>query len=101
MSATYTLRPARTEDVPYVEMLAQLDSQPRLHGPLLLAECDGNLVAAVEIVGGRMVADPFTETRQAERLLRERATHLRPSGQAQRSRGAAPWRWWLGLRAAD
>ena len=77
-SPTLTLRPAGPEDSQALETLAALDSSPALHGPVLLAESDGRALAAVELVGGRVVADPFAATSEATELLRRRAAQLRP-----------------------
>ena len=76
-SPTLTFRPALPEDAEALETLAALDSSPALRGPVLMAEADGDLVAAVELVGGRMVSDPFRSTADARRLLAARATQLR------------------------
>ena len=78
MTPTFTLRPARPEDAVTVTELAVLDASPRLAGPILLAETDGVAVAAIELVGGRLVADPFRPTAAAQTLLRARAAQLRP-----------------------
>ena len=53
------LRRAAAEDELSLARLARLDSAPRPSGPMLVAEIDGKLVAAVPFGGGRAIADPF------------------------------------------
>ncbi|MCA1689448.1 MAG: hypothetical protein LC720_03105 [Actinobacteria bacterium] len=65
-----TIRPARAEDAAAVRRLAALDSAPVPHGPLLLAEVDGRLLAAAPAPAGRAIADPFAETAVLVDLLR-------------------------------
>ena len=78
MDTSLTIRPARPEDAPVVAELAVLDASRALNGAVLLAEADGVAVAAIELVGGRLVADPFRATTAAQTLLRARAAELRP-----------------------
>ena len=49
--------------------LASLDSAPVPPGPLLLAERDGELRAALSLSDGRAVADPFHPTAAIVDLL--------------------------------
>ena len=89
----YTLRMASVQDQLDLDRLAQLDSSTRLDGPALVAEVDGAAVAALDLIEGRIVADPFRPTLDAVELLETRARSLgrepQPSG----------WRT-TGLRAA-
>ena len=94
MSPSLTLRPARPEDAAAVAELAVLDASPALTGAVLIAEDDGVAVAAIELVGGRVVADPFRATAAAQTLLRARAAQLRP----RRARSGGR-RWPVPLRA--
>ena len=71
------IRPARQADEDAIERLAQLDTAERPHGELLLAERDGEVVAALPLDGGRPVADPFRRTAGAVELLALRARQLR------------------------
>jgi hypothetical protein len=82
----YTIRPAAADDIAELERLAVVDSQPSLGGPVLLAEFDGRIAAAVAMVGGRAIADPFLPTAALVVALRNaRANHLR--------RGSTPSVW--------
>ena len=68
---TVVIRAARGSDGPALEQLAQLDSQARLAGDVLVAEQDGAVVAA--LAGDRAIADPFHPTADLVALLRMRA----------------------------
>ena len=69
-----TIRPDYPEDVLALNRLAMLDSAhttpPR---PLLLAEVDGELRAAVSLRDGKAIADPFHPTAATVALLRAHA----------------------------
>ena len=52
--------------------LAQLDGAPRPVGAVLVAELDGEIVAAVPVEGGRAIADPFRPTAELVELLNTR-----------------------------
>ncbi|HEU0318566.1 MAG TPA: hypothetical protein VFR49_14620 [Solirubrobacteraceae bacterium] len=65
-----TIRPAQADDSAGIRRLAALDSAPVPRGPLLLAEVDGRLLAAVTVPGGRVIADPFAETLSLVEVLR-------------------------------
>ena len=74
---TITIRPLREEDVAAVELLAELDSSPVPPGPLLLAEVEGTIEAAIGLNGGRPIANPFASSAEAVSLLYVRAEQLR------------------------
>jgi hypothetical protein len=74
-----TIRPARDVDGWAIKRLAALDSAKPLNGDVLLAEADGIPVAAVEILTGDAVADPFIASAEAVTVLRVRAAQLRAS----------------------
>jgi len=59
--STITIRPASDEESA-VRRLALLDSQRPLTGPVLVAQVDGEPVAAMSAASGRVVADPFRRT---------------------------------------
>ncbi len=65
-----TIRPARPQDSADLARLAALDSATPLRGDVLLAETRGRPVAALSLVDGRAVADPFTPTAPALAALR-------------------------------
>jgi hypothetical protein len=71
------IRPARPADESAIERLAQLDTAETPSGKLLLAERDGEVVAALPLDGGRAIADPFTRTDGLVQLLSLRARQLR------------------------
>ena len=67
------LRVAQPEDDHDVSRLAQLDDARLLVGPVMLAVVDGEVVAALSLSDGRVVANPFVATEKAVSLLRLRA----------------------------
>jgi hypothetical protein len=71
------IREASLADSRAIDALATLDSSRRPHGRLLVAEVDGDIVAALPIQGGRAIADPFRHTSEAVALLEARAAQLR------------------------
>jgi len=71
------LRLARDEETDVVSRLAALDDAPPvLDGQVLLALIDDEAVAALSVLDGRVIANPFVPTEAAVALLRLRATHL-------------------------
>jgi hypothetical protein len=73
--------------------LAQLDDAPELAGEILVATIDADVVAALSLDDGRVVANPFVLTSDAVELLRRSATAL-TGGRRRR------WRSALRLRVA-
>jgi hypothetical protein len=72
-STPLTIRLAGDDDRASLATLAQLDSaRPPAH-PVLLAEADGSPVAALSLLDGAAVADPFRSTADVVDLLRVRA----------------------------
>lgn len=71
------LRAAGPADLPAIQRLAERDSAPAPRGELLVAEAGGELVAALELDGARVLADPFRRTAEAVDLLQARAAQLR------------------------
>ncbi len=71
------IRSARSSDDSTLWRLAALDSAPVPSGEVLVAEEDGELVAAMPVAGGAAIADPFSSTAEAVELLELRATQLR------------------------
>lgn len=87
--AGVTLRTARPDDAPDIARLAALDSRSRPSGPLLLAEENGVLRAALSTATGDVVADPFAPTEHLLALLRRHARRRdAPPGWHLFSRGA-------------
>ena len=73
---TITIRPLREADVAAVRRLAELEERPVPPGPLLLAEVEGAIEAAVALEGGETVANPFATSGEAVSLLRVRREQL-------------------------
>jgi hypothetical protein len=91
-----TLRFASTPDQRALARVAELDSSTPPSQPVLLAEVDGQLRAALALTDGTVVADPFHPTADLIDLLRARARQLTATSQPRRSRRL---RSWLRLRA--
>jgi hypothetical protein len=53
--------------------LAALDSAPAPRGPVLVADVDGEIVAARPLARARSIADPFRPTADIRELLELRA----------------------------
>jgi hypothetical protein len=73
---TITIRPAMPADAAALAMLAKLDSAPLPAGPLLLAETNGQLRAAVALCDRAALANPFHPTAAIVQLLLARAEQL-------------------------
>lgn len=78
-SDALVIRQAAAADSGPLQRLAMLDSAPKPHGPMLVAERDGVLVAALPLAGGRAIADPFEPTAGVVGLLELRRSQLRPA----------------------
>ena len=77
--AQVTVRALHDEDGAEVERLAQRDSRSVPAAPLLGAEVDGTLVAAIAPRTGIVLSDPFaSSSASAVELLRLRAQQLAP-----------------------
>lgn len=83
--STLTIRPADESDSRSLAALAQLDSARPLDGDVLVAEREHLPLAAIDVISGRLVADPFRRTAHDADLLRTRAAQLR--GRRQRRLG--------------
>jgi hypothetical protein len=73
MSEPITITHSTEADLPSVRRLALLDDRRPPHGPSLLAYVDGELRAAVGLLDGQAVADPFHHTADIVELLRFQA----------------------------
>ena len=73
MSEPITITHSTEADVPLVWRLAALDDRRPPHGPALLAYVDGELRAAVGLLDGQAVADPFHHPADIVDLLRLQA----------------------------
>ena len=72
-----TLRYAAAKDAAGLRWLAELDSAEAPSGPVLVAEVDGRLRAALPLRGGDPIADPFHRGTELIELLRLRARQLK------------------------
>jgi hypothetical protein len=84
--ATIALRLAHADERGAIDRLAHLDEAPAPAGDVLLALVDGEPVAALSLVDGGVVADPFAPTADVVDLLRVRAKRLGAPGRAARRR---------------
>jgi hypothetical protein len=89
------IRAARGSDGPALRSLAALDSSVVPAGELLVAEADGELVAARALTSGATIADPFRPTADVVELLELRGAALHVP--VRRTRNLAER---LGLRGA-
>ena len=80
-----TIRQAVASDELALQRLATLDSAPAPVGRVLVAEVDGELWAAVEVDGGRAIADPFRPSGSLVEVLRLRAEPLRDGAGTRRA----------------
>jgi hypothetical protein len=71
-----TVRRATDADVMALTRLAALDSAAIPAAPVLLAEVDGEPLAALSLVDGAVAADPFHRTADLVALLCVRAAQL-------------------------
>ena len=90
------------EDRRALAKLAAVDSRAPLAGPVLGAEVDGELLAAISIDGSELVANPFRPTSELSALLRARLGQVqqaprrrrlrrdRPRGRARAALGGSP-----------
>jgi hypothetical protein len=86
------VRRGRHADIDALAKLAALDSSRPLTGRTVVAEVDGQIVAAVSLHDGRVVADPFAPTADLVEMLRVHTAGGRASV-------ARPRRGWLPLPA--
>ncbi len=68
-----TIRPASDADARALSRLAELDSTRVPQAPLLVAESDGEIQAALSVTDGAVIANPFRPTAELAAILRARA----------------------------
>ena len=93
----YNLRRATAADTTALRELAELDGQQSLAGPALIGEIDGKPAAAISLIDGRVIADPFRPTDVLTQVLHMRygamRAHTRTPSLPKRMREAlAPFR---------
>jgi hypothetical protein len=77
-SRTLVIRVAHPADIPILDRISQLDGRhPPVGSQLLVAEVDGEVLAALPLSGGEPIADPFQPTSELIEMLRLRAGQLR------------------------
>jgi hypothetical protein len=81
-----TIRLARPDDARDLERLAQVEGRGLPPSPALLAEANGQVVAARSLANGAAIADPFRPTAHALELLELRSLHFRDSEPPRRPR---------------
>jgi hypothetical protein len=81
-ASAHTIRYATGLDQGALNRLAELDSQRPIRTPALVAEVRGKPAAALSLIDGRAVADPFQRTAALVSMLRLRAE---PLGVAERT----------------
>jgi hypothetical protein len=81
-----TLRFAFPDDERALQTLVALDSSAPPAAPVLVAEVDGMMRAALSLSDGGVIADPFYPTEHLVKLLRTRAAHLTGAPIRRRSR---------------
>jgi hypothetical protein len=80
------IRRATDADVGTLADLAILDSRAPLAGPALVAEIDGDVLAALDLTDGSVAADPFAPTAELVELLRLHARAMRAARTIRSSR---------------
>jgi hypothetical protein len=73
---TMIIRRTTPDDVDALRRLAALDSRRPIESDALVAEVDGELLAAVSLTGDEAVADPFRHTVDLVAMLEMRAAQL-------------------------
>jgi hypothetical protein len=73
---TVTIRRSAPGDGADLSRLARLENRRLPRGPHLVAEREGEIVAAVPLHGGRAMADPFMLTADLVAMLQLRARQL-------------------------
>lgn len=77
MTDLVTIRLSRPTDEPALSALAALDSTRLRARPVVVAEQEGELRAALALDSGKVIADPFHRTAELVDLLELRAAQLR------------------------
>jgi hypothetical protein len=94
MTPSLTIRIAYPDDRAALERLATLDARPLPAEPLLVAEVDGELWAALGLADGGAVADPFRPSGALVGLLHARRLQLaEPARKARLARMSAKLRF--------
>jgi hypothetical protein len=84
--STLVIRLATRYDDAELRTLAALDSARPLAGPVIVAQSDGRIDAALSLEDGRAIADPFRPTAGLVEVLRARGVRLQDGAQPGRAR---------------
>ncbi len=76
----FVVRLAEPADKDALRQIAALDSSRMPAGPLLVGEMGGGIQAAVPVMGGRPIANPFVRTAELVSVLELRAAQMRAEG---------------------
>jgi hypothetical protein len=86
-SDAMTIRAATSSDTAAVTRLAASSRRPRPRGPVLLAEHDGQMLAAIALSTGAVITEPGQPVADVvHRLRRQRYQLLRRNGDADAAR---------------
>jgi hypothetical protein len=77
-----SIRRATPEDDQPLKALAIIDSSLPLSGEVLVAQLDGAVMAAISLMDGRAIADPFRHSADTVEILRLRARQMRRQARA-------------------
>jgi hypothetical protein len=91
-SGAVTIRTAREHEHAAIARIAELDSAQPPAGRLLVAVLDGELLAAISLADGAIVANPFRSTIEVVELLAARERQLRGTSMRRRTLAAASLR---------
>jgi len=87
-SGTVLIRSSRPDDEAALIRLAQLEGRPRLRRfRVLVAEVQGEVLAALPLGGGEPIADPFRPTASLVEILKLRAAQLDRAQEPEPHRG--------------
>jgi hypothetical protein len=87
-TADITIRRADARDADSIARLAALDSTRPPSGLVLVAEAEGELVAAISADDGHVAADPFRHSAASAQRLRR---HVEAVGHPRRAGGIRRW----------
>ena len=79
------IRRTTPDDVTSLRRLAALDSKRPIESDALVAEVDGELLAAVSLTGDEAIANPFRHTADLVAMLEMRAEQLAAPAKPRRS----------------
>jgi hypothetical protein len=82
------VRRARPEDEEAINRVAILDGRKAPAGQVLVAEADGQVIAALSVSDGTRAADPFSWTSDVMELMEMRAEQIAAAGAERQAVGA-------------